>query len=363
MGCSNSGNTESSTDAPTKLPCDRACRRRRHPHALRHAEGAAQHRRTHAARACAQRGDQGGWQRDRRGGRARSRRGGASGASARAQGQDFRAEATARHRACGTGGAHGDRARRRRHIGDVRRHAAGAAANADRVAHGAGARRGGGGAGFQAGQSSGLRAAADARRRAAGDPRRARRQRRGTQDRALQRWADGAFRRHRARHPRPYRQCQCQGRILSHRRGCYRPRYGLEGGCDRNRGGRHARDQYQGAARRNRGRLAAALARRRARCRRHHDRAGDGVSLRRHQIRQGRHHRAQCGVRTRRHGRRRRADPVVFASGRRPCRQGRPRRTVRAVAAGRRPRRRRAYRQFRRGEGGQDRGRRQGQSS
>ena len=177
MGCCNSGNTESNTDAPTNLPCDRARRRRRHPHALRHAEGAARHRRTHAARACAQRGDEGRRRRDRRGGRARSRRGGASGARARAQGQDFRAEATARHRACGAGGAQGDRARRRRHIGDVRRHAAGAAANADRIARGAGARRGGGGAGFQAGQSRGLWAAADARRRAAGDPRGARRQR------------------------------------------------------------------------------------------------------------------------------------------------------------------------------------------
>src|ERR1039457_2922433 len=57
----------------------------------------------------------------------------------------------ARHRACGAGGAQGDRARRRRHFGDVRRYAAGAAANADRIARGARARRGGGGAGFQAG--------------------------------------------------------------------------------------------------------------------------------------------------------------------------------------------------------------------
>ena len=40
--------------------------------------------------------------------------------------------------------------------------------------------------------------------------------------------------------------------------------------------------------------------------RRHHDRAGDGVSLRRHQVRQGRHHRAECRVRSRRHGRGRR---------------------------------------------------------
>ncbi len=59
---------------------------------------------------------------------------------------------------------------------------------------------------------------------------------------------------------------------------------------------------------------------------------------------------------------RRRADPRLFASRRRPCRQGRPRRTVRAAAPGRRPWAGRAYRQFRRGEGGQDRGRRQGQS-
>ena len=133
--------------------------------------------------------------------------------------------------------------------------------------------------GFQAGESDRLWPAADARRRARWRSARNATPARGTQDRALQWRADGACRRHRARHPRPHRQRQCQGRILSHRRGCHRPRYGLEGGRDRNRGGRRARDQYQGAARRNRGGAAAAPARRRARCRRHHDRAGDGVSV------------------------------------------------------------------------------------
>ena len=62
--------------------------------------------------------------------------------------------------------------------------------------------------------------------------------------------------------------------------------------------------------------------------------------------------RAQCGVRPGRDGRGRRGDPLVLASGRRACRQGRARRPVRAAAAGRRARRRRAHRQFRRGQGG-----------
>ena len=44
---------------------------------------------------------------------------------------------------------------------------------------------------------------------------------------------------------------------------------------------------------------AAAPARGRPRSRRHHGRAGNGVPLGRHQVRQGRHHRAQCGIRSR----------------------------------------------------------------
>ena len=53
--------------------------------------------------------------------------------------------------------------------------------------------------------------------------------------------------RHALAHPRAHRQRQCQRRVLSQRRGCHRPRYGLEGSRDRNHGGRRARHQYQGA--------------------------------------------------------------------------------------------------------------------
>ena len=81
----------------------------------------------------------------------------------------------------------------------------------------------------------------------------------------------------------------------------------------------------------------------------------------RHQARPRRHGRAVCRVRPGRHGRGRRDDPLVLASRRRACRQGRDRRPVRAAAAGREARRGRARRQFRRGQGGDDRGRRQGQ--
>ena len=96
-----------------------------------------------------------------------------------------------------------------------------------------------------------LRAAAHARRRIAGDPRGARRERRRS---AKSRFCNGglmalAGKRALAILDR-IRQRQCQGRILSDRCGCHRPRYGLEGGRDRNRGGRRARHQHQGAARR-----------------------------------------------------------------------------------------------------------------
>ena len=83
------------------------------------------------------------------------------------------------------------------------------------------------------------------------------------QDRLLQWRPDGACRAHALAILDAHRQCKCQGRILSHRCGCRGPRYGLEGGRDRNRGGRRARHQHQGAARRSRGRAAAAAARRR----------------------------------------------------------------------------------------------------
>ena len=95
---------------------------------------------------------------------------------------------------------------------------------------------------------------------------------------------------------------------------------------------------------------------------RHAGRAGDGVSGGRHQIRPRRDGRALRGVRPRRDGRGQRGDPLVLASRRRACRQGRAGRSLRAAAAGRAARRGRAHRQFRRGQGGRDRGRRQGQS-
>ena len=73
--------------------------------------------------------------------------------------------------------------------------------------------------------------------------------------------------------------------------------------------------------------------------------------------------RALRGVRAGRHGRGQCGDPLVLASRSRACRQGRAGRPVCAAAAGREARRRRAHRQFRRDQGGGDRGRRQGQSS
>ena len=248
------------------MPCDRAGGRRRHPHALELAEGAASHRRPHAARACARR---------------RRRTAGcgeiavvvgpgheAVAREARAlapNAQIFEQTRAARHRACGAGGAQGDHARGRRHPGHVCRYAAGARRRrcascarrwrtarrwrcsdfrpADPTGYGRLLTRGD--------ELVAIREDSDATPEE-------------RQDRLLQWRADGAVRRARARHPRAHRQCQRQGRILSHRRGCHRPRYGLEGGRDRNHGGRRARHQYQGAARRSRGRAAAAPARGRA---------------------------------------------------------------------------------------------------
>ena len=118
---------EPKQDAATNMPCDRAGGRRGHPHALGAAEGAARHRRPHAARACADRGD-------RSGRRARSpswsdpitTRSPREARALAPQAQIFEQTRAARHRACGAGGAPGDRAQARRYSGDVRRHAAGA---------------------------------------------------------------------------------------------------------------------------------------------------------------------------------------------------------------------------------------------
>ena len=112
---------------------------------------------------------------------------------------------------------------------------------------------------------------------------------------------------------------------------------GAQGGRARNRGGRGARHQHQGAARRGRGGDAAAPARGRARRGRHPGRARNGVSVRRHQVRPRRRGRADRGVRAGRHGRGRRGDPRLLASRRRACRQGRRGRSLRAAAAGRAP--------------------------
>ena len=195
------------------------------------------------------------WRRRRRRAAARSRwwsgpttTSGRRSARAGAAGAGVRAARAQGHRACRAGGARSDRARRRRYAGDLCRHAAGARRDAAGLAGGIGGRCERGGARLPPGRSDRLRAAADARRRIDRHPRGQRRQRRGAQDYALQRRPDGARRRAGACIARPHRQQQCQGRILSDRRGCAGPRYGLEGGRDRNHGGRRARHQHQGAA-------------------------------------------------------------------------------------------------------------------
>ena len=93
------------------------------------------------------------------------------------------------------------------------------------------------------------------------------------------------------------------------------------------------------------------------------DRAGNRVFLPRHRDRPRYDRRAQCLVRSRREDRRRRQDPRLQPYRRRHhCVQLRCR-AVRAVAAGRRPQEQGQGRQFRRGQEGCHRGRRQGQPS
>src|SRR5579883_1549566 len=110
---------------------------------------------------------------------------------------------------------------------------------------------------------------------------------------------------------------------------------------------------------------AEALMQRRVRARDggggHAGRAGDGVSLCRYAAWPRRRRRAPCRLRPRRHGRRRGADPRLFASRRGADRQGRRDRPVRPAASGVGPGRGGAYRQFRRGQGGPPRQGRQGQ--
>ncbi len=84
---------------------------------------------------------------------------------------------------------------------------------------------------------------------------------------------------------------------------------------------------------------------------------------RRHQVRPRRHHRALCRVRPRRRRSRTARDPLVLASRRRACRQGRAVGPYARLRPGTKLGDDVHDRQFRRGEGRDDRGRRQGQSS
>ncbi len=198
------GDGEQKKDAAANVPGDRARGRRGHPHALDLAESAARGRWPHPAGACARSRDQGRRRRHCRRGRARSRSGRARSACAGAEGEDFRTDAAARHRACGAGGARGDRAAARRYSGDVRRHAAGAAADPARIAGGAGARRGRGRARVPAGESRRLRPADHARQRTLGHRRGSRRDAGAKRDHFVQWGADGVRRQNRAQNSRSH---------------------------------------------------------------------------------------------------------------------------------------------------------------
>ena len=110
--------------------------------------------------------------------------------------------------------------------------------------------------------------------------------------------------------------------------------------------------------------LQTAVARGSAGRRRHHGRAGDRVSLGRHQIRQGRRRssRMSCSGRA---SRSRTARPSAAFSHLEGAHVGKGARVgpFARLRPGARSRRRTCNRQFRRGEGGHDRGGRQGQSS
>ena len=265
----------------------------------------------------------------------------------------FRAARAAGNRACGAGGESRDRARGGRYSDCLRRYAADPAGNAGAAARAACRRRGACGAGLSAGRSNGLWPADHEGRRARSPF--ARRPTPATSERTIALCNGGIMAlagEHCACHPGADRRPQSQRRILSDRCGRDRARHEAARGRGRSRGGRRARHQHQKPARRSRSGGAAAPAQGGARCRRHAGCAGDGVSLRRHQIRQGRRGRALCGVRREGNGRGRRGHPFVLASCRRACRQGRFGRAVRAAAPRHAARRGLAHRQFRRGQGG-----------
>ena len=157
------------------LPCDRACGRRGHAHALGAAQGPARHRRALAARPCPRR-DCGG----RRHGDGRRRRpgagGGRRGGEAHSAGRHMlRATRAPRNGARGAGGESGDRTATRRYSHCLWRHAAYPAGDADAAAGAAGRGRRRRRAGIPAGRSGRLRPARRCRKQARRHPRRGRR--------------------------------------------------------------------------------------------------------------------------------------------------------------------------------------------
>ncbi len=268
------------TNDATVLPRHRARRRRRHAHALEHAQSAAHDRRPHAARSCLEHGHGRGRRRACGRGRSRPRRccRGGAGASRRRSRSSCSASGSAPRMRCWR------RARRWRRrpttslvmFGDtplIRAETLAAAARrARRRCSGRRAR-------LPPGRSDRLWPAGDGQERACRHPRGRGRQRGRARHRPLQWRPDGARRRACARDSRTDRQRQRQARILSDRRGRDRPRHGAEGGRDRNAGGRSARHQHQGATRRSGSGAAAAPARGGDGGRRHAGRAGDGVPV------------------------------------------------------------------------------------
>ena len=176
----------------------------------------------------------------------------------------LRAARTARHRACGAGGARGDCARRGRSPDRLRRHAADLGRDLCAAARAAREGRRDCRARLSRRRSHRLWPLHRRGRPPGRDPRACRRQRGRAQDRSVQCRRDGDRRPPRARDPRQDRQCEFQGRILSDRCGRRRPRTGMGVRRDRNQRGRSARHQHQGAACGGRRRDAgAACARRR----------------------------------------------------------------------------------------------------
>ena len=157
---------------------------------------------------------------------------------ARASGRrDLHSARAPRHRACGAGGPRGDRPRRRRSAGRVRRYAADFGRDLRAVAGAVAERRRARRARLSRRRSHRLWPAAGRGRPAGGDPGAGRRQRRGTRDQALQCRRDGVRWPQGAGNHRKNRQCQCQGRVLSDRRRHHRSRPGTGGRRDRNQRG------------------------------------------------------------------------------------------------------------------------------